>query len=586
MWASYLAKIPYIRVSAGSLDPEKEASPVSAETTRSSPKSASYRTWSLVMWPLVAHAYMSLGVVAFMINYVHNRDFNLEQRRPFVKLANGTEVPWVHYAPLQTDITTALSIMLAILRLITACWLGPLSWRCAFFLMEAFGLRPRQLDMLVSYDIYTTPLSGTPRHDKRFLRFIVWALLLIVLPVHLSAPVLTGSIAWISSNPPPEQLFNSTITTLSPMSYEEWNSYTTQSKLRFILQYTLEAAATRPFIAWGRDTSNVALKRYSSEFSGLEINSTVANVTLPYFTVQSIEWIDNPNSMLSSNQFGIINSVCPKLNMMGPCPLKNTVRDALTLVPDTPWTNETSQSPSMVTERRLMVYQSPVNWSSYSAAKWECRQDGKLNPNVSAHQEDGLCWKFAWVTYSAGAAICRNCRVSSYATVQNDTALVLREAHMTAEALRMIPFVISEMLSSGDGQAALPRWDNVDDYVIGMLTRAYAGAWIVLNEAGNSQSLVYTKYAVSPLAARAVVNILRVYIWLGLQSLVTLSGILFLYTQAQSSSPLIGDMTLAAFHLDSSALHEDGAYNQLWGGAGRKVELEDGYLMVKVVREK
>ncbi|KDN33805.1 hypothetical protein RSAG8_13105, partial [Rhizoctonia solani AG-8 WAC10335] len=565
MWASYLTKIPYLRVpAAGSLESEKKASPPFAETTRSSPKPASYGTWSLVVWPLIVHAYMVVGIVAFLINYVHNRDFNLEQRRPYVRLANGTVVPWVYYAPLQTDITTALSIMLAVLRLITACWLGPLSWRCAFVIMEEFGLRPRQLRRLVSYGIYITPLSGSPRQDKRFLRFI-------------------EANAWVSSNPPPEQLSNSTIATWSTTNYGEWNLLMTFPDLPRVLQYGVGLAATRPFMAWGSDTSNVALKRFISKFSGLEVNSTVANVTLPYFTIQSIEWIDNPNITLSLDQLRIHNSVCPKLNMTASgtdCPI--FIKGGLALVSDTPWTNQSSQSPSMVEERRLMVYQSPVNY--FSLSHWECIQGGELNPSVSAHKELGYCWKFAWVTYSAGAAICRNCRVSSYATVQNDTALVLQEAYMTAEALRMIPSVINQMLSSGDTEAIIPQWKNVDDYVIGMLTRAYAGAWMTLTDQLGA-SLVYTNYSVSPHATRAIVNLLRVYLWLGIQSLVTLSGILFLYIQAQSSSSLIGDTTLAAFHLDSSALHKDGAYNQIWGGAGRKVELEGDYLRVKKVEQ-
>ncbi|KDN34632.1 hypothetical protein RSAG8_12294, partial [Rhizoctonia solani AG-8 WAC10335] len=484
MWASYLTKIPYIRVSAGSLGPEKKASPVSTETTLSSPKPASYRTWSLVVWPLIVHALMAVGIAAIVIIYVDHRDFNLERRRPFVKLEDGTMVPWVHYSPLQTDITTALSIMLAVLRLITACWLGPLSWRCAFVLMEEFGLRPRQLHILVSYGISVTPLSGTPRKDKRILQFIVCAVLLVVLPVHLAAPVLTGSIAWVSSNPPPEQLSNSTISTWSSTSYDIWNPDPWVVDRSTLLRLMIEAAATRPFMTWGRDTSNVALKRFIPEFSELDINSTVANVTLPYFTVQSIEWIDNPNSTLSSDQLDILKSVCPKVNMTGPdcpianayralgpraytnslakvnmtgpdCPIANAYRalgpraytNSLALVPDTRWTYPSTQPPSMVKERRLMVYPSPGDWSS--SGEWECLQGGELNPNVSADSKAG-CWKFAWVTYSAGAAICYNCRVSSYATVQNDTALVLQEAYMTAEALRMMPSVIGEMLSSND----------------------------------------------------------------------------------------------------------------------------------------
>ncbi|KDN43888.1 hypothetical protein RSAG8_05881, partial [Rhizoctonia solani AG-8 WAC10335] len=528
MWGSYLAKIPYIRFPPASVESEKKTSPLFAETTRSSPKPTSYQKWSPVMGPLIGHALMAVGITVFMTSYVDHRYFNVERRRPFVKLG-ATEVPWAHYAPLQTDITTALSIMLAVLRLMAA------------------------------------------------------STLLVVLPVHLSAPVLTGSIEWKPSNPPRERLSNDTLNTPITRNYEAWNMAMRESDFPTVLKGWVTRASASAFRTWGVDTSNDALKRYNPDFWRLRIDSTVANVTLPYFIIQSIEWIDNPNSTLSSNQFDIVNSVCPKINMTGPdCPIM--AGRALALVPDTPWTNQSSYSPSKVAERRLMVYKPTVVQSSPSG-QWECMQGGDLNPDVSAHQEGGNCWKFAWVTYSAGVATYYDCRVPAYGTLQNDTALVLQEGYMTAEALRMVPSVINNMLSNEEVEVTLPRWRDPNDYVIGMLTRAYAGAWMTLNDYVGAYS-VYTTYSVSPQATRAMVSYHRVYIWLGLQSLVTLSGILFLYIQSQSSTPMIVDTTLAAFHLDSSALHEDGAYKPLWGGGGRKAELEGGFVRVKAEQEK
>jgi hypothetical protein len=98
----------------------------------------------------------------------------------------------------------------------------------------------------------------------------------------------------------------------------------------------------------------------------------------------------------------------------------------------------------------------------------------------------------------------------------------------------------------------------------------------------NSGEWLHTNYSVSPRASRASVDLLRVCIWIGLQSLVTLSAILFLYVQVKTCSPAVGDTTLAAFYLDSSAIHEAGAYNQFWGGASRRVELKGEVLKVKI----
>lgn len=58
-------------------------------------------------------------------------------------------------------------------------------------------------------------------------------------------------------------------------------------------------------------------------------------------------------------------------------------------------------------------------------------------------QVDEGCFAFAQVTYEAGVAVCRDCRISSAWTVQNDTALELEADALTTEALWLMPEIIS-----------------------------------------------------------------------------------------------------------------------------------------------
>jgi hypothetical protein len=84
-----------------------------------------------------------------------------------------------------------------------------------------------------------------------------------------------------------------------------------------------------------------------------------------------------------------------------------------------------------------------------------------------------------------------------------------------------------------------------------MLTRTYSAAWMALTDHLGAASLGFPQYnatyAVFPPSSQAQVNSLRVYIWLGLQALITLSGILFVIVQLRTGSSTITDTALTAF---------------------------------------
>lgn len=76
-------------------------------------------------------------------------------------------------------------------------------------------------------------------------------------------------------------------------------------------------------------------------------------------------------------------------------------------------------------------------------------------------------------------------------------------------------------------------------------------------------------------------NSKRVYIWLSVQLLITISGILFLWVQAETGGLSTGNMTLAPFYLDSGDLYQSGNYERLKGGVllqiqGGRLKVDDG----------
>lgn len=182
-------------------------------------------------------------------------------------------------------------------------------------------------------------------------------------------------------------------------------------------------------------------------------------------------------------------------------------------------------------------------------------------------QDGAICLAFARVTYSAGVAECVNCQISSPLTVQNDTNLDLKVDAMTTEALWLMPEIIGALVLMN---SSIPSsWGNIDDYVIDLLSRSYSGAWTALTnylgQPTTSTSLT-PRFVPSVPSLQARVNMPRVLIWLGIQLLATLCGVLFFVKQAGTKYRLIGDTTLAAFELDTSGATE---------GTGKKLKSGD-----------
>lgn len=512
--------------------------------------------------------------------YVHDNHFNFREREPQVVLADGTTAPFTYYAPLQSDITTLISSLLAILRLITAAWLGPLWWRCAFILMAKTGLKPWQLHTIVSYGIPTLHMPEGGGRDVDLLIRPISIILAIVLPVHLVAPVLTGSITWTPYNRPVGQPSNSVIavTAMGEGQWSDWNRYLSRR------ERTCVTAAGLANVAWGRDSQNSPeiLKRVLPSAAQLEMNSTITNVTLPYFSVSKIEWIKDPGSTLTSDQL-TLDQACSKVTLYpgGECPLVkewNTVA----LVPDEPaiWTNRSFPSPSYVSETRLMRHY--THW----------KQSGDCPPpidpslsDINTHRDTwDICYAYAWVTYTAGVSVCNRCRISSFATVQNDGDLGVEEDPMTREALLMMPTVISMIGLMGNGSPSSYR-GNLTEHVVTLLTRSYTASWTALtNFMGEHSPSLTTTYSAALPVSRALVDLKRVYLWLVIQFLITASGILFIWVQIRTRDPIIEDTTLAAFYLDSSDVYHRGNRDRLKSGALLKLQ-GDGRLVVEDNRQ-
>ncbi|KAH7320360.1 hypothetical protein B0J17DRAFT_724041 [Rhizoctonia solani] len=541
--------------------PLDESKPYPASDPESSKKfdryttlrTSSFAAWLKTIWTLALHFILSLGASAFLLFYVHGRHFNVAERTPPVDVVEGRLK--ASFYLLQSDIVTINSAVIVALRCALMAWGASLIWRVAVFLMERRGLSRRDLKTLIHYGA--------------------------LLVANIASPVLTGSISWVPSN----QLAHGL--SINPARFDdiedgirnkqrtpyfdEDGAYIRQGCVLDALGFTIRG--------WGRDAEPGVLKRVSNSIDSLAINSTIENVTMPYFQVHSIQWIQNRDDIpaFRNNSAGDVLEPYSASQMISG-DLALPLGFAL-LVPNTTtnWSSDPMESTIIRDTRLLAMYY------KFDAGTNETPTP-TLPPNAYIDNKQPYFYVYAWVAFSAGVGECKdhNCIVSSPSTVRNNTPVDLEPHQLTFQALALTPVVGIHLVSLN---TSLPlMWNNIDDYVEAVLVRSYSGAWSALNWNMRTQT-TQSSYLPSFPGLLALVDHRRVYLWLGLQLLVTLLGTIFLVIQSSRSKyPLIGDTTLTAFYVDSSMIPRSGKDVAYQGDGVLRIELQGARLRVKLER--
>lgn len=301
------------------------------------------------------------------------------------------------------------------------------------------------------------------------------------------------------------------------------------------------------------------MKRLLGSTTNLTVNSTLRSVAVPYFRIDAFEWVKDP-STIPQHQIDLTMSEDPGRNN----PFFTSTL-TVALIPDDGWgpaTNTTTfPSPKIISETRTLH-------AVYSHTRSElptttCPSEGffgglpcyvSIYPHVVGDFTN--CVVFARVTYTAGAAICETCRLSGLTVVQPDTAVQVVEDLMTAEALALMPLVGPNM---GLGGISVPPSTNIIQYIADILPRSYGAFWNALPDY-LSPSTDTTKLATDvmipiPVLEAAVVH-WRVYLWLALNLMLTLSGLLFIVVQYHCENTLVVDTGIAVLLLDTQRVLE------------------------------
>ena len=150
--------------------------------------------------PFIFHFLLTILVALVTLYLIDspggNRMYNLNHHRPqFVDLDGGrTTANIKSYRPLQSDITTALSVAASATRAAAVCWVGKLLWRCAFMLMEKGEITIAGFSKVVGGGITTL----LPRHDVSSWKnvFLVYFIIFTCFVMDFFSSILTGSVTW------------------------------------------------------------------------------------------------------------------------------------------------------------------------------------------------------------------------------------------------------------------------------------------------------------------------------------------------------------------------------------------------------
>jgi len=552
-------------------------SPATLETRHSRRKHAGGRQWALALLPLAAHFAMSAATVTFMVVYVSGRPFGIRERRASFVESNGSRGTVEHPTPLQTDITTLLSVALALTRMCGGCWCTAMCSRCAFLLLEKDGMYLKDLAWMFDWGLPASFTSKRKGSNSRIV-LITGIILLASLPAQYAAPLLTGSITWSPSYGMVSgsvAVSNISVGRMDIDSYAWWQMNLQKSRIR------AAAIATATWSA-GATSGGGLMKRIVAPAERLSDNSTLNNITLPYFRVHSLTWLTDISHITRPNLRAAIDFEGGLLNISSvDNPLLQSA-PTLAIIPNEPYFNQMQDAvanpqPTIMKrntgvlalfaygreyDRRYCTSEAlgPFGYLPSDVAFLEAFPGLSGIPDGTDYEAN--CYIFANVTYSAGAALCTDCRVASGGVVERDvSALTLHEDVATVLAFSLMSEVIATMALMN---VSIPNtWNNTKTYTREMLMRSYAASWTaatdaisrsyesVWSETGYETSSLTTKARIAVPDTIAIVAFWRVVLWLGMQMLSTFSALIFIATQLTSRKGLVAHPMLEWFLLDT-----------------------------------
>ena len=529
---------------------------------------------------------MTVLVATVCLGYLDRRTFNINLRQPQYQEVDGS-VAHAAYTPLQSDITTAVSLAATITRVVGGWWATGYIWRCIFVAMERGGISAKGLSQAISNR------PPAPRHfTQKSSMVIIYIALFAAFAIDYFSAALTGSFIWetadsrISGKIPLNGIADGT---LLEAQYAILPDFMNNPGLVAIQSQIITMASASASIAWGTPQSNsisnitessTTLRRVINGAQYISTHSTLANVTMPYFAVDAFEWVRDPHQVLTDKQLSFLNQ-----NASGYNPFIIIANGTGGLLPDEEWgygpmTPSSGDLPMPISETRLFTFRI-LTTATTCPQNYTIDPGSEVNFISGSEYSDGIdCFAIANVSYRAGVITCQNCTIISPNIVEAQVPLSsLVGNDCTAQALGMAPYLAANFFLSN---YAIPLdYGTNRNLAIELASRAYQAAWAALAEYFATSANATTVEIALP-TLRAKVIHWRVYLWVALHLWVLALGLLFIYVQSHCDHPWVEDPTMAVFWLDTRAVLTKSDGQLVWDPwQPGTVTREDGVLILE-----
>ena len=501
-----------------------------------------------LLLPICAHVVSIAGTAIFM--FMINGHQAFPSRHITITRFDGSVYSPTGYLLIQSEVMTILSFLSSIARTIGAWKASGILWRCIFLFMEQGSVSLKGIKRILG----RLPIHPDDVSMKRHFVFFS-ALLLVSFCLDYASPVLTGSITWIPSIAyfPGDRPVSNLAGNFPGISLQQYA--TSQA---FVGQLVATAVAMGD-LTWGTTGNNsTLLTRVVPNIDSLPIQSLLQNITIPYFAVDDFEWILDPNSTLTTEQFTILfdytgyNPYVTPLGWVG-------------LIPDQQWgplSDQTMTDPRSVSETRILslrtYYASSGNSGCVNDDPTIPSDVGRYHYSVNGSDE---CFVFAQLTYRAGVAVCDNCEETAPAVIQSDQNLLsLAPDSMTAQALAITPYVGSSLMVTGWALPQNPPFNGTQQNATEFLSRSYQSAWSSLTDSLGDHSLDSNVQSAVQ-ATQAYILKWRVALWIALHLVVVSAGLFSFILHQSTSYPWLEDPDFAVLFLDTEQLRR----REVWG---------------------
>ena len=253
---------------------------------------------SIIFWkylPFIVHFLSTAAVATVLLLALDGRAFNTDSRQLEYKESDGSISRLSSYAPLQSDITTAISLAATVTQVAGGWWSRGYIWHCIFVSMERGGISLQGVSWVIS-SIPIPPRNFTQRSNK----IIIFITLFATFSIDYFSAALTGSVVWEHSN----RLIPGCIPVTGikkAVPGGDMSNYFKYPNWQDRIQDYAIATASLAWLTIQPDSTN-AMERSGmfrcilANTQYLPVNSTLDEVIMPYFAVDDFEWIKDPGS--------------------------------------------------------------------------------------------------------------------------------------------------------------------------------------------------------------------------------------------------------------------------------------------------